>query len=257
MTGPVNIQEAVRLNDLTVAFSGRPVLRNLNLSFEADTLSVVIGRSGSGKTTLLRALNRLNECFPGCETSGSVMLRLNDGVQNIYNRRVPLAELRRRVGMLFQSPNVLRMGIFRNVALPLKLSAGLKKRDIPDRVEAALIQAHLWDEVKDRLNDHASTLSGGQQQRLCLARVLALEPDILLLDEPTASLDFRAAEKIEELLLELKKRYTIIAVSHSLSQAKRLADYVVVVKDGKAAQKLPESIFSEHSVLNDLLGEIF
>jgi phosphate transport system ATP-binding protein len=159
--------------------------------------------------------------------------------------------------MVFQTPNVLPMSVFKNVALPITLVLGIHKRDIPDRVEEALTAVHLWNEVKDRLHDQATTLSGGQQQRLCLARVLALQPDALLLDEPTASLDFRAASRIEELLLDLKKKYTVIAVSHSLSQARRLADLVIVLKEGQLARTISSSELQAHEVLDDLLEEIF
>lgn len=221
------------------------------------TLSVIIGRSGSGKTTLLRTLNRLNEFFPGCQTTGTVSLRVDDTFRDVYGNDIPLTELRRRVGMVFQTPNVLPVSVAKNVALPLRLVLELHKREIPDRVEEAMKSAHLWDEVKDRLKDRATTLSGGQQQRLCLARVLALQPDVLLLDEPTASLDFRSAMKIEELLLDLKRKYTIIALSHSLSQARRLADSVIVVKEGRIAHTISSSEFREHDILNDLLEEIF
>ena len=257
MREPLPREDAIQMDGLHVSFGGKPILRDLTLAFPARTISVVIGRSGSGKTTLLRALNRLNECFTGCETSGTVRLKVDDAFVDVYKNGLPLAELRRRVGMVFQSPNVLPVSIAKNLALPLRLVLGLHKKEIPDRVEEALKAVHLWDEVKDRLKDQATTLSGGQQQRLCLARVLALQPDVLLLDEPTASLDFRAAMKIEELLLDLKGRYTIIAVSHSLSQARRLADVVLVLKDGQIGRTFPSSQFLAHDVLDDLLEEIF
>lgn len=240
-----------------MSFNGIPVLQDVTVAFEARALSVVIGRSGSGKTTLLRSLNRLNEFFPQCETSGSVMLRTPKTWVDVYTNGIRLAELRRRVAMVFQVPNVLPVSITKNIALPLKLVLDLGKREIPDRVEDALKSAHLWDEVKDRLNDPAATLSGGQQQRLCLARALALQPDVLLLDEPTASLDFRAALKIEELLLDLKNRYTIVAVSHSLSQTRRLADAVVVLREGRVIKAFSRSEFSDRDLTDTLLEEAF
>lgn len=257
ITEPFTGLEALRLERLHISFNGRPVLQDVTLAFKARTSTVIIGRSGSGKTTLLRALNRLNECFPGCQTSGTVRLRVENALLDVYADEIPLTELRRRVGMVFQSPNVLPVSIAKNVALPLELVLGLPKKDLPDRIEEALKAAHLWEEVKDRLRDYASTLSGGQQQRLCLARALALRPDVLLLDEPTASLDYRASVKIEELLLDLKEQYTIIAVSHSLSQARRLADVVIVLKEGEIARAFPSSQFRDHDVLDDLLEEIF
>ena len=250
-------EDVILIDRLHVSFGGKPALKDLTMEFQAKKLSVIIGRSGSGKTTLLRALNRLNECFPGCQTTGTVKLRVGDIFTDVYTNGIALSELRRRVGMVFQTPNVLPVSIFKNLALPLKLVLGVPKKEISTRIEGALKSAHLWHEVKDRLGDQADTLSGGQQQRLCLARALALEPDILLLDEPTASLDFRAALRIEELLLDLKEKYTIVAVSHSLSQARRLADVVLVLKEGQVARIFPSSQFPEQDVFDDLPEEIF
>lgn len=257
MREPLTSDDAIRLDGLRVSFGGKLILRDLTLAFPAGQISVVIGRSGSGKTTLLRALNRLNECFPGCETSGTVRMLLDDIFVDVYQNGLPLSELRRRVGMVFQAPNVLPVSIESNLALPLRLVLGIHKKEISDRVEEALKSAHLWDEVKDRLKDQATTLSGGQQQRLCLARVLALRPDVLLLDEPTASLDVRAAAKIEELLLDLTGKYTVIAVSHSLTQTRRLADVVVVLSEGQIARRLSSSELSNHPVFEALLEEAF
>ena len=178
-----------------------------------------VGRSGSGKTTLLRALNRLNECFPGCRTQGQVLLQFPEGGEvDAYDARTDVELLRRRVGMVFQSPNVLPVSIGRNLLMPLKLVAGVTGSKAEARMEQALRDVGLWDEVAERLSHAAATLSGGQQQRLCLARALALEPELLLLDEPTASVDYRSAEIIENLLQELAKRLTVVMVSHSLSQ---------------------------------------
>jgi phosphate transport system ATP-binding protein len=250
-------ENAIQTDGLQVSFHRKVILRDLTLAIPAGKITVIIGRSGSGKTTLLRALNRLNECFHGCETTGTVCLHVNNTLVDVYENELPLAELRRRVGMVFQTPNVLPVGIAKNLALPLRLVLGLLRREIPDRIEEALKSVHLWDEVKDRLKDKAATLSGGQQQRLCLARVLALQPDVLLLDEPTASLDFRAAVKIEELLFDLKEKYTIIAVSHSLTQARRLADVVLVLSEGQVKKTISSSQFRDHDILDELLEEIF
>jgi phosphate transport system ATP-binding protein len=250
-------RDGVFLEGLCVEFHGKTVLNDLTLGFPAGEITVVIGRSGSGKTTLLRSLNRLNEFFPGCVTSGTVKISVDDTVVDVYRDCYPPSELRRRVGMVFQTPNVLPVGIAENVAMPLRLVMGLNKREIPEKVENALKSVLLWDEVKDRLRDRASVLSGGQQQRLCLARALALEPDILLLDEPTASLDFRSARNIEDLLLSFKPKYTMIAVSHSLSQARRLADVVVVLKEGCVLKRLSSAEFSERENVEALLNEAF
>lgn len=248
---------AIRVEALGVSFAGHQVLKDVTISFGDKRLSVVIGRSGSGKTTLLRSLNRLNEFFPQCETSGNVTLRINDRCVDVYTGAIPVTELRRRVGMVFQSPNVLPTSIVKNIALPLKLVLDVGRNELTDRVEEALRSAHLWEEVQDRLKDPAYTLSGGQQQRLCLARALALQPDVLLLDEPTGSLDFRAAVRIEDLLLDLKDKYTIIAVSHSLSQTRRLADAIVILREGRLVQSLSRSDFSDRAYASTLLEEAF
>lgn len=248
---------AGEVRDLAVSFAGRQVLHGLKLTLPDRRLTVIIGPSGSGKTTFLRAFNRLNEFFPSSATSGSLRLRLDGQWHELYRHDYPVTELRRCVGMVFQTPNLLPLSIEKNLALPLRLVLGAPRSEIPARLEAALQAAHLWDEVRDRLRAPALTLSGGQQQRLCLARVLALEPDLLLLDEPTASLDFRAAGKIEELLVHLKERYPILAVSHSLSQARRLADQVLVMKEGSIVSTLAGEDIRQPEVLPRLLDEIF
>ena len=256
METELNSDAAVLVENLTVRFSGRTALRGLDLRLPQNGLSVILGRSGSGKTTLLRALNRLNECFQGCDTSGRVRIRLGGKLQDVYGGDIALEELRRRVGMVFQSPNVLPMSVERNVSLPLQLVLGLRGSESAQRVERALREIHLWDEVRDRLGDGAETLSGGQQQRLCLARALALGPEVLLLDEPTASLDFQAAERIESLLIGLKKRYTLIVVSHSLAQARRLADRAFVLHDGSGIEELPRAALEDKERLLKIIDEM-
>ena len=229
----------VSLAHVSVAFFKHAVLRDVSAVFPANRISVLVGRSGSGKTTLLRTVNRLNEEFPGCVTSGEVKVDFGRGPRDIYAKRggpgggISLAELRLRVGMLFQKPNCFPVSVYRNVAMPLDLVAGTPAGEIPDRVRDALEAVGLWSELKDRLDAPAERLSGGQQQRLCLARLLALQPAVLLLDEPTASLDVYAARGIEELLQDLAAEYTLIMVSHELSQARRLADQVLVCAAGK------------------------
>ncbi|MBP8645787.1 MAG: phosphate ABC transporter ATP-binding protein [Syntrophobacteraceae bacterium] len=250
-------EATVEVSDLNVHFSGKTVLAEVAFTLWPGEITVIVGPSGSGKTTLLRSLNRLNECFPECDTKGAVRLRFDARCGDIYKDFLPLPALRRRVGMIFQNPAVLPFSIWKNLTMPLRVTLGLTGAALAERAERALQNVSLWDEVKDRIHDAASTLSGGQQQRLCLARVLALEPRILLLDEPTASLDFRAAARIEELLLELKDQYTILAVSHSLSETRRLADRVLVLREGRIVQELDRQHLSDPAVFQQLIEAAF
>lgn len=237
----------VAMENLHVSFGGREVLRGASMTVERGGPTVLIGRSGTGKTTLLRAVNRLNECLPGCVTTGSVRLTLGGGTFDAYAPGVRPEELRRRVGMVFQTPNPLPVGVFRNIALPLSLALRLSAVEIRERAERALTEAGLWNEVKDRLDQPAATLSGGQQQRLCLARALAYRPELLLLDEPTASLDQRSARVVEELLLDLAGRYTVLVVSHNLRQAGRLARRLYVVGEGGLARPADPAMLTGES----------
>lgn len=225
-----------RIENLNVCAGAQNILSGLSLECPDRAITVLVGRSGSGKTTLLRSLNRLNDCFPALRTSGRVELKIGVRLRAVDDASLPLPELRRRAGMVFQSPNPLPLSVARNVLLPLQLTLGLKGTEAEGRMKQALEQVGLWEEVAGRLHQSAASLSGGQQQRLCLARTLALEPDVLLLDEPTASLDRRAAEVVEDLLLSLKERYPIVMVSHSLLQARRLADRLAVLRGGALRQ---------------------
>jgi phosphate transport system ATP-binding protein len=247
---------AIRIEDLSVAFAGRPVIDRLSLDVCRGGPTFLLGRSGSGKTTLLRAINRLNECFPGCETRGRIALHLGGEWVDAYAPGTSVETLRRRAGMVFQSPNVLPLSIERNMILPLKTTLNLPSAECAARMEQALRDVHLWAEVQDRLGGPATTLSGGQQQRLCLARALALQPAILLLDEPTASLDFKAARQIEDLLVELGSHYTVLVVSHSLSQAHRLAEQVFVLRDGARVERLAEEVFRDKEALLAVMDEL-
>ncbi len=249
---------AAKVHGLSVAFGGKQVLREVGFDLPAQSITVVIGRSGSGKTTLLRALNRLNECFPGCETRGEVRLRLGGVRVPAYGAGAPpLEELRRRVGMVFQTPNVLPMSVERNLLLPIRLVRALSRREQQDLVETSLREAQLWEEVKDRLGADALKLSVGQQQRLCLARALALAPDVLLLDEPTASVDYAAAGRIEGLLQGLRERYTIVMVSHSLSQARRLADRLLILRDGGLVRSMERDEITREERLEQSVDDLF
>lgn len=218
--------------NLSVYFNDQQVLNNINLDLHSDRVSVAVGPSGSGKTTFLRCLNRLNDFFPGCIVTGDVFLELDEGRTVCNNGSFPLTKLRQKVGMVFQHPNLLPFSIEKNLAMPLKLTLGLDRKTITERIQWSLQEVGLWKEVKDRLRKGALELSGGQQQRLCLARVISLKPEVILLDEPSASLDYKSSAKIEEMILRLKKKYTIVAVTHSLSQMQRIADTVFFFKNG-------------------------
>ncbi|MBK5142334.1 phosphate ABC transporter ATP-binding protein [Budviciaceae bacterium BWR-B9] len=235
------MNNAAQVRHLTITFDGKPIVNDVSLDIPSHQISVLVGRSGSGKTTFLRAFNRLNEEHSGCQTTGELSLDLGNGLENqsdIFSGSV--TALRLRVGMLFQTPNVLPVSIWRNIAMPLEKLTSLSREAISQRVEKSLNDVGLWSEIRDRLHSPATRLSGGQQQRLCLARVLALEPKILLLDEPTASLDVLASKHIEQLLQQLADRYTIIMVSHSLSQACRLANRLFVFDSGNMVKSLNE-----------------
>lgn len=222
----------IRVTNLTFSYRGRRILDGINENFEEFAVTAIVGPSGVGKSTFLMTLNRLWENIPQAHMSGTVEIKFNGQFRDIHGPAFSPSHLRRLVGTVFQKPNPLPMSIFRNIAFPLKLSGEKDKGVITQRVEEALRQAYLWEEVKDRLDHNALALSGGQQQRLCIARALILEPEVLLLDEPTSSLDGKAAEVIEKLILSLKERITILAVSHYLDQVKRIADRVVQFSDG-------------------------
>ena len=253
----MNESICAELQETNVIFDSKTVLSDINLEISASSITVLVGRSGSGKTTFLRIFNRLNELFVGAATTGRVILNVGGRFFDIHNDRLEVEYLRRKVGMVFQNPNVLPSSIYENIAMPLKVVSGINGYEIENSVESALRQVQLWEEVKDRLKQPAVSLSGGQQQRLCLARTLSLEPEILLLDEQTASLDFKATVKIEELLTGLKQRYSIIAVSHSLSQTFRIADQIIVLKEGKITSIMDPSEFRDVRSHESLFEEIF
>lgn len=225
----------VEVRGLRASFGGREVLRGVDAAFPLRAVSVVIGRSGSGKSTLLRSIDRLNEELDGHEWSGEVRIRSGGEMVPVAGRGAPpLAALRRKAGMVFQRPDPLPISIRRNISLPLELARpGLSRGEVEDVMREELIRVGLWGEVSDRLDAPATGLSGGQQQRLCLARALALSPELLLLDEPTASLDRAAADTIERLILDLVEHVSVIMVTHSLAQAARLADRAIVMDDGR------------------------
>lgn len=223
----------IRIENLSFFYGSHRILDNVSVNVADKAVTAVIGRSGQGKSTFLMIMNRLWEHIPPARMTGKVEMFLHNRLMDIYAPSVLLPELRRSVGMVFQKPNPLPMSIYKNVAFPLKL-AGLRDRpQIDAKVENALRNAFLWDEVKDRLAKDARGLSGGQQQRLCIARALIVGPEVMLMDEPTSSLDTKASAIIEELITTLKERCTILLVSHLVEQVSRLADAVMELEEGK------------------------
>ncbi len=216
-------------------------LTDVSMDFEKNRVTALIGPSGCGKSTLLRLLNRMNDLIDGSRVEGEVLF---EGT-NIYDPGVDPVDIRRRIGMVFQKPNPFPKSIFKNITYGPSLSGIHKKSDLEALVERSLMQASLWDEVKDILNQSAMMLSGGQQQRLCIARALAMKPDVLLMDEPTSALDPISTAKIEELVEELKKDYTIIIVTHNMQQAARISDYTGFFYIGKLIEFNPtEKLFT-------------
>jgi len=204
-------------------------LHDINLDIPKKRVTAFIGPSGCGKSSLLRCFNRMNDLVDGCRVKGQLILEGDD----IYAKNVDVASLRRRIGMVFQKPNPFPKSVYENVAYGLRIQGVNKKRILDEVVEKSLRSAALWDEVKDRLNDSALGLSGGQQQRLVIARTVAVEPDVLLLDEPASALDPISTLKIEELIYELKSRYTIVIVTHNMQQAARVSDMTAFMYMGK------------------------
>ncbi len=216
-----NEETAIKVNDLKLFYGDNPAINGVNIGIPKNRVTAFIGPSGCGKSTLLRCFNRMNDLIDGCRIEGEVLI---DG-ENIYGKGVNVVDLRRRVGMVFQKPNPFPKSVYENVAYGLRLQ-GIKDRRVLDEViERSLKGAALWDEVKDRLNESGMGLSGGQQQRLVIARAIAVEPHVLLLDEPASALDPISTLKLEELIYELKEKYTIVIVTHNMQQAARVSDY--------------------------------
>jgi phosphate transport system ATP-binding protein len=212
-------ENKIQIADLNFFYGASQALHRVNLDVRQGTVTAVIGPSGCGKSTLLRTINRIYELYPRQRATGAIEI---DG-RNIFARDFSLSELRRRVGMVFQRPTPFSASIRNNVGFALSHFERLNQREVDDRIEEALRQAALWDEVKDNLGDSALSLSGGQQQRLCIARTIAVHPDVILLDEPTSALDPISTAKIEELIAEMRDRYTIVIVTHNMQQAARVS----------------------------------
>jgi phosphate transport system ATP-binding protein len=215
--------------NVTFYYSEFKALDDISLEFKENEVTALIGPSGCGKSTFLRSLNRMNDIIPGTRVEGQILL---DG-EDIHGSNVDVVDIRKRVGMVFQKPNPFPKTIFNDVAYGLRIKGIKNRNELQERVELSLKAAAIWDEVKDRLTKSALSLSGGQQQRLCIARALAIEPEVLLMDEPASALDPIATQKIEELIRELKKRYTIIIVTHNMQQAARISDVTAFFYMGK------------------------
>jgi phosphate transport system ATP-binding protein len=229
---PAAVSRRVTINGLNAYYGSQHAVRGLDIEFSPNQVTAIIGPSGCGKSTMVRCINRMHEEVPGARASGTVTL---DDV-DIYGSGVDVVSVRRTVGMVFQKPNPFpTMSVFDNVAAGIRLS-GLRGGKLRDRVESTLRGAGLWEEVKDRLGEPGIGLSGGQQQRLCIARTLAVEPEVILMDEPCSALDPIATLKIEELIDELKKRYTIVIVTHNMQQAARVADMTAFMLSGELVE---------------------
>ncbi len=221
--------ECIAVTDLNLYYGEKQALKDVSLSIPEKHVTAFIGPSGCGKTTLLRCFNRMNDLIDNVRVEGEILLH----GQNICDKRINVAELRRRVGMVFQKPNPFPKSVYENVAYGLRIQGIKNRRRLDKVVEQALKAAALWDEVKDRLNDSAMGLSGGQQQRLVIARAIAIEPEVLLLDEPASALDPASTLKIEELMYELKTNYTIVIVTHNMQQAARVSDFTAFLYLGE------------------------
>lgn len=217
------LEYAIQTKNLFIFYGGFAAVSEVNLKIERQKITAIIGPSGCGKSTLLRAFNRMNDFVPNSYVTGEVLLH----GQNLYGSNIDPVEVRRRIGMVFQKPNPFPKSIYENIAWGARING--YKGDMDELVEGSLRSAALWDEVKDKLRKSAFELSGGQQQRLCIARTIAIQPDIILMDEPASALDPISTLRIEELMQELKKNYTIIIVTHNMQQAARVSDYTAMM----------------------------
>lgn len=231
----------ISVRNLSFFYGTHQALRSNSLDIAANAVTAIIGPSGCGKSTHIRAYNRIYEMYKGQRATGDILL---DG-RNILDPSVDLIELRMRVGMIFQRPSPFPMSVFNNVAYGLRLQAKLGKSELEDRVRQAIERAALWDEVKDKLHTPGTELSGGQQQRLCIARAIAVEPEVLLMDEPASAIDPVGTAKIEDLIGELKSSYTIVIVTHNMQQAARISDYTAFFFEGEIVEFGPtEQLFT-------------
>jgi phosphate transport system ATP-binding protein len=235
----MSVNTKIQINNLNLFIGKQQILKNINVHIPEKKITVILGPSGCGKTTLLKSLNRLTDLYPEVKVNGQIMIDDED----ILHTTKDVTQIRQKMGLLAQRPYPLPMNIYKNITFGLRISGRKKKKLLDKRVEHYLRQASLWDEVKDRLHDPAASLSIGQQQRLCLARGLAVDPEIILADEPTSALDPLSSQAIEEKFLELKEFYTIVLVTHVLRQARRIADYVVFMYLGEVIEQGPVEEF--------------
>ena len=236
------METKISTSDLNLYYGNNHALKNINLDIYENQITAFIGPSGCGKSTYLKTLNRMNDLVPNVTINGKVLI---DG-EDIYDPKVDTTLLRKKVGMVFQQPNPFPMSIYDNIAYGPRIHGIKGKAELDAIVEKSLRGAALWDEVKDRLKRSALGLSGGQQQRLCIARALAVEPEILLMDEPTSALDPISTLKIEELMGELKKNYTVVIVTHNMQQATRIADYTAFFLVGEVVEYAPTTDLFSH-----------
>ncbi len=232
----------VTARSFSVYYGDFEAVQKVSCGFPAHKVAALIGPSGCGKSTLLRAINRMNDLIPSCHAQGELVF---DG-QNVYGKNLDVTVLRRRIGMVFQKPNPFPKSIYENIAYGPRLTGGVNRAQLDVIIERSLTRAGLWSEVKDRLDRNALGLSGGQQQRLCIARALAVDPEILLMDEPTSALDPKATAHIEDLIGELRGAYTIIVVTHNMQQAARVSDYTAFLYEGELIEYgLTTKLFSK------------
>ena len=236
------METKISTSDLNLYYGNNHALKNINLDIYENQITAFIGPSGCGKSTYLKTLNRMNDLVPNVTINGKVWI---DG-EDIYDSKMDVYALRKRVGMVFQKPNPFPMSIYDNIAYGPRIHGIKGKAELDAIVEKSLRGAALWDEVKDRLKRSALGLSGGQQQRLCIARALAVEPEILLMDEPTSALDPISTLKIEDLMGELKKNYTVVIVTHNMQQATRIADYTAFFLVGEVVEYAPTTDLFSH-----------
>ena len=226
MSKNCSITKILNVRDVCISYGDQFAVRNVNLAIQEKKITAIIGPSGCGKSTLLRAFNRMNDFIGSVNQTGSITFRGDD----VYAPDTDPVEVRLRIGMVFQKPNPFPKSIYRNIAWGPAING--MKGDMDERVEQTLRQAALWDEVKDRLHESALNLSGGQQQRLCIARALAMKPEVILMDEPCSALDPVSTARIEDLLFELKENYTIVIVTHNMQQASRVSDFTAFMENG-------------------------